>query len=58
MKKVIKREKVIKSLEEFRKIYLPKQERRIIIETPEEARDFGIILADESLKKIKIKSVK
>lgn len=58
MIKANKKKKMIHSVEEFRKIYLPEQTTKRSIETPEEARDFGISLANESMKKIKIVSLK
>ena len=54
MEKTEKREKMIRSIEEFEKKYLPNrvEEKNI---TPEDAREFAINLANEAIKKIKIK---
>ncbi len=51
-----KKQKIVKisSIEEFRRIYLPKLRREEVLSTPEEAREYGAALARQTLEKMRI----
>lgn len=50
---------VFRSMEDFRARYFPDEPKRtVIIETPEAARAWGVEMAREAMKELKIKSQK
>lgn len=53
MKKKKEEKRVFRTIKEFEKTFLPKSFEKKKIEKPEDAKALGIILAKESLEKIR-----
>jgi hypothetical protein len=57
MKTAQNKTKMIHSVAEFKKRYLSEDVKEKEIENVRDAHDFGVVLANESIKKVKVKSL-